>query len=159
MMTATSTEQRTESSWAFLKSPPLRLRKVLNKLISTRQDSTPEESQSQWMWRFCLIRHMLLFCFGRGGCCSALRVIGTRFDLHRAISVIFDGLYLDLSSTHDSEDCDEDVPSVNEVGESEGITAGVEIDDARGLCPPSEQKGEIATDPALQKLQELCRCY
>ena len=29
MMTATSTEQRTESSYAFLKSPPLRFRKVL----------------------------------------------------------------------------------------------------------------------------------
>ncbi len=29
MMTATSTEQSTESSWAFLKRPPFRLRKVL----------------------------------------------------------------------------------------------------------------------------------
>lgn len=27
-MTATSTEHKTESSWAFLNSPPLRLRKV-----------------------------------------------------------------------------------------------------------------------------------
>lgn len=29
MMTATSTEQSTESSWAFLNRPPLRFRKVL----------------------------------------------------------------------------------------------------------------------------------
>lgn len=29
MMTATSTEQSTESSWAFLKRPPLRFKKVL----------------------------------------------------------------------------------------------------------------------------------
>lgn len=36
MMTATSTEHRTESSWAFLKRPPLRLRKVLGRVSFSR---------------------------------------------------------------------------------------------------------------------------
>lgn len=35
IITATSTEQRTESSWAFLNRPPLRLRKVLRWRFST----------------------------------------------------------------------------------------------------------------------------
>lgn len=35
MITVTSTEQRTESSWAFLKRPPLRLRKVTERLRSS----------------------------------------------------------------------------------------------------------------------------
>lgn len=34
-MTATSTEQSTASSWAFLKSPPLRFRKVTERLRSS----------------------------------------------------------------------------------------------------------------------------
>lgn len=37
MMTATSTEQRTESSWAFLKRPPLRFRKVLGEVSLAMQ--------------------------------------------------------------------------------------------------------------------------
>lgn len=39
MMTATSTEQRTDSSWAFLKRPPLRLRKVLREEVNRTRPS------------------------------------------------------------------------------------------------------------------------
>ena len=75
--------------------------------------------------------------------------MGTVFNLHRTISVIFDSLDLDLSSTHGDEDDIEDVAIVDGLGGGGGV-AEVEIDDARGLCPPSEQKGRIATGAPLR---------
>lgn len=64
MMTATSTEHRTESSWAFLKRPPLRLRNVLR------------VGQRQSRWRLWRAR--------RGGLHGAVAVILDGLDLDLA---------------------------------------------------------------------------
>jgi hypothetical protein len=50
IMTATSTEQRTESSCAFLNRPPLRLRKVLHSVVSEKAGGD-ETSQATYTER------------------------------------------------------------------------------------------------------------
>lgn len=73
MKTATSTEHKTESSWAFLNRPPFRLRKVLEEDV----DVSSSTCRREW-------------------------VQGNGFgdNIHRAIAVIPDGLDLNFSSTH-----------------------------------------------------------
>lgn len=75
MMTATSTEQRTESSCAFLNKPPLRLRKVLQ-------------------GRGC---ELVIEVEVRGGAALAPAAKGY---VHAAVAVILDGFDFDLSASH-----------------------------------------------------------
>lgn len=73
MKTATSTEQRTDNSWAFLNKPPFRFKNVL-KARKARKVSV-ESQRETW--------------------------VGKREEaLHRTISVILDGFDLNLSSPH-----------------------------------------------------------
>lgn len=52
MMTATSTEQSTESSWAFLNRPPLRFRKVLQQVSFSCGDSNLTRMREAYTERF-----------------------------------------------------------------------------------------------------------
>lgn len=72
MKTATSTEHKTESSWAFLNRPPFRLRKVLEDV-----DISSSTCRREW---------------AQGN--------GFGDNIHGAIAVISDGLDLNFSSTH-----------------------------------------------------------
>lgn len=102
MMTATSTEQRTESSCAFLKRPPLRFRNVLTSGVSNASCheqkivglAQPEQGR-QAIRTFVhttippMVEQMSMAAMGD--------------DLHGAVPVILDRLDLNLPSAHDSD--------------------------------------------------------
>lgn len=96
MMTATSTEQRTESSCAFLNRPPLRLRNVLQEVISNGLKVVQQAiAMRVMMWSLVAINHQRVHQD------RAQRSFRNRLlDLHRAVSVILDGLDLDLAPAH-----------------------------------------------------------
>lgn len=89
IMTATSTEQSTESSCAFLNKPPLRLRKVLWKSVAAQNYRVR-----------CFEFEKGTIVAGADGLCFA-RIGGENVNLHRTISIILDSLDLYLSPTHD----------------------------------------------------------
>jgi hypothetical protein len=74
-MTATSTEQRTDNSCAFLNKPPFRLRKVL-------------------------IRALLVNVYANDGTASRVDESRRTCYLHRSVPVIFDRFDLNLPATH-----------------------------------------------------------
>ena len=105
MMTATSTEQRTESSCAFLNRPPLRFRNVLNDDISiglVGKDCYGILRGKSWGQNMTSVQGPPVHQ-GRSGGGFAYSVSDMdihREYSHRAIPIVFDSLDFNFSPTH-----------------------------------------------------------
>ena len=93
IITATSTEHRTESSCAFLNRPPLRLRNVL--FQESAQAFHKDAHVIICIMQRGLLRMESWFAFEMEDA-----VGNSRLYLHGTISIIFDGLDLNLSASH-----------------------------------------------------------